>query len=220
MGERHRLIVGVDFGTTFTGISFAMAYESPEVHQVENWPQFDGSFIRARKTPTQIAYVDGLASKPWGYQVRDSGMAACAWMKYHLDREAAESNLDDPGLRDEMRRGLFRVSSLEGIDLVAERVTTDYLTEVLSFTVRQLEREYSRAILSVTNINFWLTRPSVWGFHAVHKLMTAVEMAARAAKFPGLRGQDEYGLIVEPEAAAFALTDAPEYDVEDGIEVI
>ncbi|KAI8624521.1 hypothetical protein F5Y19DRAFT_453982 [Xylariaceae sp. FL1651] len=217
---RHRLIVGLDFGTTFTGISFAMTTESLMVHPIDKWPAMDGSSITARKTPTQIAYNQGLTSRPWGYQVKHGCKNSYAWMKYHLDSAAAPSEFDDPLLAEEMQQGIFHISGVR----TAEQITVDYLTEVLRFTVEHIGQELGENILRVTSISFWLTRPALWGFQAQQKLKKAVETAAKEAKFPGTRDLDEFGLIAEPEAAAFAIIvdgddgiDGEGDDIDDGI---
>jgi hypothetical protein len=193
----------------YKGISIGMT-EGEEIFPVMEWSTFDGPVMTARKTPTQIAYIAGQDSKAWGYNFKPD-MRPCAWMKYHLDKNSHTSQYDDPKLLTHMEEGLFSIPKYK----VAEDITVDYLKEVLKYTAAYLADSFSEAILSVTSIKFWLTKPAIWGDEAKVKLLRAVEAAAQNANFWGIRKEDEYGLLSEPEAAAFAtLADQEEDDIE------
>ncbi|PVH96163.1 actin-like ATPase domain-containing protein [Periconia macrospinosa] len=203
-----QLVVGLDFGTTHTGISFAMTGVEKTL-SIENWPAYDGSMVNARKTPTHIAYPPGEPHL-WGYQV-GTNPDLCAWMKYHLDRDSPQTPYDDPGLKQAMEDGLL---SLQGTK-DPEQVSTDYLREVLKFTVTELKNKLGPNLLKVTSIKWWLAKPAIWGGQAELRLQKIVEDAASGAGFGGSRAQDEFNFVSEPEAAAFSLFgDAEEFKHE------
>lgn len=181
---------------------------------IDVWPNFDGLTIEGSKTPTQIAYLINQNSKPWGYKLQP-GMKPCAWMKYHLDKAGHPSPYDDPKLNQEIRDGLFSAPNGKRV----EEILIDYLKEILKYTVKWLKEEYQEEILDVTTIKFWLTKPAKWGDEAQIKLLRAVKAAAREAGFYGIREEDEFGLISEPEAAAFATLADEESEYENVVEV-
>lgn len=233
MQQRRQLVVGIDFGSSYTGkqsqfflkmsfiansshsqgVSFAMT-EDECIVPISVWPNFDGSTIEGSKTPTQIAYLTNQKSKPWGYKLKP-GIKPCAWMKYHLDKTGHPSTYDDPKLNQEIENGLFSAPTGKRV----EDILVDYLKAILKYTVKKLKEEYQEEILDVTSIKFWLTKPAKWGDEAQIKLLRAIQAAAREANFYGIRKEDKFGLISEPEAAAFATLADEESEYEGLIKV-
>src|SRR5947207_6913108 len=78
-----RLVVAIDFGTTFTGVAF---YHSPnpfgaaveerdvqriaqQIEMIDNWPQ-TGHLHYSGKTPSVISYHNPDGTHTWGGRVR------------------------------------------------------------------------------------------------------------------------------------------------------
>ncbi|KXS95922.1 hypothetical protein AC578_5199 [Pseudocercospora eumusae] len=204
----HRLIVGVDFGTTFTGVSWvstdgAHVKVLDDVHCVRDWPGpgRDGDY--SWKTPSRIAYgVDnGRASNACGFEVLPR-MKSYAWMKLLLDPEQA-TRFDDASLYESEGAGvLSRPFNKSTVELCA-----DFLAEIAGFAYKSLAKRLSPEVLKATPIDFWFTVPAVWSDRAKFDTLRAAQKAARLAKIQCHQDSQVF-LIREPEAAAIATLSA------------
>lgn len=73
--EKTKLIVGIDYGTTYSGISFAYS-NATDFKDIFPWTKYPGSSSHGAehcvKAPTQVAFADenpDLEETAWGYQV-------------------------------------------------------------------------------------------------------------------------------------------------------
>lgn len=154
------------------------------------------NYDHLEKAPSVLAYArenEDLADDAWGYQVTP-GMASYSWTKLLLDKNALQSESDDPALQNVIHSGMLRVpDGREAVDVVA-----DYLKCIYTMFWKVLiEKLGGRDILDVTPIEFWLSVPAIWSDEAKF----ATRDAARRAGF-GVRRGDQINLISEPEAAA------------------
>ncbi|KAH6612882.1 hypothetical protein B0J18DRAFT_447382 [Chaetomium sp. MPI-SDFR-AT-0129] len=197
--DRLKIILGVDYGTTFTGVSYVTSDKTSidDIDVFRTWPG-DGRPVEGNwKTPTVIAYGAenrGVSRNHWGYEVR-RGMASCSWTKLLLDTSAETSEFDDPSLRNATGSALFHLP--RGKD--AQMVCQDFLTEVYRFVVDNLKMRMTPEVFDMTPIECYLTVPAIWA----DKARSTTWEAAKAAGF-GSRPFDEIRMIAEPEAAAIA----------------
>ncbi|KAL3466945.1 hypothetical protein BJX64DRAFT_284094 [Aspergillus heterothallicus] len=186
------IVVGIDFGTTATGVSFAKPtifpsgtrYLAPGVYK--NWP----SERSVGKIPSRIAYPDensdrGMAvtdSPAWGSAVRP-GMHAYTWTKLLLDATAPITPYDDKdALLVAGVLGVFRTSPRP-----AECAVADYLRNIYQYIPR------------ILNVNPDYFREA--GFYSRPQdhvqYMTESEAAVWAAvQDPNLRIQPYEGVLV------------------------
>ncbi|TID18547.1 heat shock 70 kDa protein 12A [Venturia nashicola] len=237
MSTRHRYIVGLDFGTTYTG-KYSLLYnfqrnealdvlltqnlgishvdstksKLEDIQVIRNWPGPSKEFDEVWKTPSKIAYradntegLDGAKARGkteiWGYQVTP-GMDSYSWMKLLLDKDTKLTKFDDSNLLDSLSR--LSVTSGQGIlqlpyGKTATEVCSDFLQGIYEYTMSELERIQSPAVIKITPIEFWVTVPATWS----DKAKKATKNAALRAGF-GSRKEDEVFMITEPEAAAVA----------------
>lgn len=233
--NRHKYIVGLDFGTTFTGkvsaprtdkaadlrlpgISHVASTKNSikDIEVIRNWPGLDECW----KTPSKIAYevkaeptennVISDRQPQWGHQVR-CDVNSYSWMKLRLDQHTRLTKFDDISLASlpGSREGLLALPP--GKDAV--ELCADYLRCVYDFTFSELERRMSEQVLKITPMEFWVTHPATWSDQAKQATLEA----AKRAGF-GTRPGDTIHLITEPEAAAVAaLSELVEYGVGDPI---
>ncbi|KAK4892651.1 hypothetical protein LTR27_008927 [Elasticomyces elasticus] len=213
---RHRLVIGVDFGTTysgmleqcharcaitangiFLGVSFGTTDKTSadDINVIRTWPGKDGEW----KVPSRIAYANenskvGLTQNAWGYQVEPT-MTSCSWTKLLLDMGAEHNAHDDPSLQLAVDQGMLRLPP----DVSPQQVCSDFLKEVHTYMTARLTKQVSKQVLDSTPVDCWLTVPAVWSDQA----QSATRAAARAAGFGG-RPQDTINIISEPEAGAIA----------------
>ena len=69
MADVHRIVVGVDFGTTFSAVAWAESTKAGQVEIISNWPTA-GRLVGAQ-VPTEIAFPDPADSSKisWGYNI-------------------------------------------------------------------------------------------------------------------------------------------------------
>ncbi|KAL4884219.1 hypothetical protein BJY04DRAFT_215649 [Aspergillus karnatakaensis] len=214
--SRGRRVVGVDYGTTGTGVAYARhtggpnTRAHPSVHQHYTW---HGTHS-VERVPSRIAYRHDNKENSafedkdyiWGSEVQPD-MWACSWTKLQLDPTALLSEYDDKDLNISAQDGIFHL--VDGKS--ADDVIVDYLTPVYKEILAVLGIEADDTSAS---IDFWFPIPVTWPLEA----KAAFEKVIERAGF-GQRKGDSVNFIPEPEAAAGAvLLDNPEsFHVGDGL---
>lgn len=68
MAELHRIVVGIDFGTTYSAVAWAETSKPSHIEVIKNWPT-SGQLVGAQ-VPSEISYKDGdTTSFSWGYDI-------------------------------------------------------------------------------------------------------------------------------------------------------
>ncbi|KAJ6155810.1 hypothetical protein N7470_006376 [Penicillium chermesinum] len=196
----HKIIVGVDYGTTFTGVSFVNSSQGAEnIHVIRTWPGPARVQDETWKTPSRIAYKRenlslGEQDVAWGYQVTPR-MKSYTWTKLLLDNQKKHI-LSIEDLDIIQGHGLLAVPSFKR---QPREVCADYLAEIYTYIISYLERRLTHEILGETSLVFYFTIPAIWSDKAKQDTWDA----ARVAGF-GSRPKDDINMITEPEAAALA----------------
>ncbi|KAH0551471.1 hypothetical protein GP486_007314 [Trichoglossum hirsutum] len=203
-----RLIVGVDFGTTYSGVAAVYTSTPEDVDVIKTWP--GGNGITSDKVPTEIAYDPTPPSNPamtpsssngsipstangqsaganikWGFQFKpEDPRLRC--IKLFLDRNQKLPHFVSP---------LETAAQLRKYDRNVMDAVSDYLTQLYKHTMDTLTRRYGESFMSTTKVEFVLTVPAVWSDAAKNATLVAAERA-------GLGNRHSLRLISEPEAAA------------------
>ncbi|CAI7603384.1 unnamed protein product [Penicillium crustosum] len=182
--ERPKLIVGVDFGTTFSGVAWGLKDCPDEIELIQTWP--GGGNITSQKVPTLCSY-DGKHTK-WGYQTDK------------LIHPGKEQRLIQGVklLLDESQKFRYTPASksqevIKDLNKTPMEVAGDYLGKLVAHAQDVLTRRFSTA-LQTMDLEYILTVPAVWSDKAKDLTMQA---AHRAGISPA-----SLGLLSEPEAAA------------------
>ncbi|KAK8152019.1 hypothetical protein BC567DRAFT_253272 [Phyllosticta citribraziliensis] len=188
----HKIVLGLDFGTTFTGVAYGTtAGTSQEVEVISNWP---GASIAAQKVPSRIAYEEEnlkLSSDKWGYQV-NGRMASYSWFKLLLDSNVDRTKYDDVSLFTAYS-GILQLPEWRSPRDVVE----DYLGHICEFATEFLAKRFTEESFRTIPIEVWITVPAIWS-DAAKDQTRAAAMAAGFGSHPG----DTVKMITEPEAAA------------------
>lgn len=62
------IVVGLDFGTTFTGVAYADSQIPHAIHVIQDWRNDQGGMSTTSKVPTKLCYTND-GSFQWGAQV-------------------------------------------------------------------------------------------------------------------------------------------------------
>ncbi|TGO59243.1 hypothetical protein BOTNAR_0166g00110 [Botryotinia narcissicola] len=195
-GSGHKIVIGIDYGTTYSGVSYVTTDKAglEDINIMSPWP---GDPHVSWKTPTRIAYSEeNLKTKnnKWGFEVT-SKMKSYSWTKLLLDKNAAAMEHDDPSLTSLTGSGMLQLPPFRD----AAGVCEDYLHEVYTHVSSTLREQMTDLTFENTPIECWVTLPAVWSEEA----KDATLKAAKNAGF-GKRPGDEIYTIAEPEAAAIA----------------
>ncbi|EEP82793.1 predicted protein [Uncinocarpus reesii 1704] len=184
---RNRRIVGVDFGTTYSGVSLVDALDDIKgVQIIREWP---GSEDHKPKIATTIAYQNG---KPlWGGQVKP-GMQSWSWFKLGMASKECASTEDDPLLQQAVGMSLMKCPPGK----TPQTLCKDFLTGLCKHIMTNLGKEFGKA-LDVTPLEFVFSTPADWGEVYIEKLKRAAREAGFATK-----PLDGIFTIEEPTAAA------------------
>lgn len=233
--EKTKLIVGIDYGTTYSGLSFAYS-NATDFKDIFPWTKYPGSSSHGAehcvKAPTQVAFADEnpeLEENAWGYQVEagyDSlfsvlrfehylthnhhRMRTCAWTKLLLDKSSLASVHDDPDLY--LSQGMDILHLPKGRS--AKDVATEYLKGMKRMFDTAVKEHLGAQNIDHLPIDFWLTVPASWSEKA--KMLT--KSAATDAGF-ATRPIDRIMLISEPEAAAQLALKSSLHRLEDFVKV-
>ncbi|CAO1601112.1 hypothetical protein XANCAGTX0491_004776 [Xanthoria calcicola] len=176
-----QLIIGLDFGTTFSGIAFAFTNANqPEPTSILDWPGLEG--FKQPKVPTILSYdPNQKTSFTWGAQKHKH--AKIEGMKLLLD-PGQETPLYIPETNT--------AAELKKLGKPATDVVTDYITAIYRHALNRIETKIPAEYLKMCQKKFVVTVPAVWSA----KAMNATLLAAKQA------GIHPVSLIKEPEAAA------------------
>ena len=211
--SKSDLVIGIDFGTTFTGVAFAhtgnvtgndVSKIAENLDVVKAWPNRGLQY--AEKTPTIISYKTDPPT--WGGNVKPRDEPQVSHFKLGLqprvaDHYRAGNNSSvlaflDPNWKNP-------VPNKNAVDFAA-----DYLTCIHRYVKEvALPRQFGETFLRGQQISYVITVPAIWKDSA--KALT--RQAAERAGIP----QRKLELITEPEAAAlYCATICREVDLKNG----
>ncbi|KAL6717539.1 hypothetical protein ACLMJK_005454 [Lecanora helva] len=194
LGPDRKILVAVDFGTTFSGLAWAQS-RKPEVQTpITQWPDASSGGlegISSDKVPSEMKY-DGQNFK-WGFQIPDS-VQRHQTFKLDLDPSqnrttALASQYHDPK------------KAPPAYDEDAERITTDYMGALRKHAEQILRYKLPDSALKSTPVEYIITVPAVWSDTAQAKTRTCAQAA-------GMGVGANLHIISEPEAAALYALDA------------
>ncbi|EFR01012.1 hypothetical protein MGYG_04014 [Nannizzia gypsea CBS 118893] len=198
----HKIIVGIDYGTTFTGASYVSTTSSDikDIIVIGTWPGPSRDTETVFKTPSRIAYqFEDIRSNSirWGFQV-EPGMTSFSWTKLLLDQNTALGVFDDNNLENASKLGILQLPhGKTAVDVVA-----DFLTEVRAHVFKMIEKQVTKETLRITPIEYWFTVPAIWSDQAKAQTKTAAQRAGFVYNIE--RPSDQMFMVTEPEAAAIA----------------
>ncbi|KAL9052621.1 MAG: hypothetical protein Q9206_004239 [Seirophora lacunosa] len=183
----RKLLIAVDFGTTFSGVAWAQT-RRPDVQTIIiQWPDNSSGGlegISSDKVPTELRYNGSDCQ--WGFQVDDFGPRH-QWFKLDLDSNQSR------GVSDLSRQYPDQHALPPGYNVSGEKLCTDYLTALRKHTEAVLKHKLPQSILKSTPIEYIITTPAVWSDNAQAKTRSCAEAAGMGKQLM---------IISEPEAAA------------------
>ncbi|TLS21543.1 uncharacterized protein PpBr36_10253 [Pyricularia pennisetigena] len=190
------LIVGIDFGTTFSGVAWATTDElqaNPnDVNLIMTWP---GTGREESKCPTELSYDDD-GKTHWGFDVPPDA-DSISWFKLLLLREEDVEN--DMYVCEHLSRGR---EFLSRADKTAVDVVADFLRAMWNHTIAKIERARGQTVVDALVFRVVITVPAIWKGYARQAMHKAAEQADILNKRAA--GPTQLAFANEPEAAAMS----------------
>ncbi|KAG1140410.1 hypothetical protein G6F37_001775 [Rhizopus arrhizus] len=187
--DNYKLVIAYDFGTTFSGASYAFTHNTiPEVFDVQKWPHKGGNFYP--KTPTISAYKRTEPTKlvNWGHGAKKL-MTKPQAAKEHFILTNFKLHLDE----NLHPRGTLAENKKSAVDNIA-----DYLKALHEYVLEDVSRGFAKNY-DQSSFRYCLTVPAMWSDLAKFSMRRA---AIKAGLIHADDPQDRLILISEPEAAA------------------
>ncbi|KAI4620108.1 hypothetical protein J4E80_004634 [Alternaria sp. BMP 0032] len=188
----NRLIIAIDYGTTFTGIAFCETSDTGVVGKtiilIQDWPCRNTRIATKDKVPSELALKD-FAN--WGSLIAPTEQRHM-WTKLLLDDPKA-------GEVDKIMRELS-LSSDQGPSTKPVEIIAKYLAHIKAHTIKNLDIHYGKGLWQTLPLTLVVTVPAVWSDAAKHSTLQAVDKAGfNSIELPQLK---RTVLTTEPEAAA------------------
>ncbi|KAK6513826.1 hypothetical protein TWF506_008259 [Arthrobotrys conoides] len=208
-GEGRRLVIGIDFGTTYSGVSYALVLpgENPEAVKVKQvrWlsifgddnPNLGGkipSTIGLEKNKSWSVNQEGRkfnGEMRWGFDKNPEGYDVFQWMKILLEPVDTSGYQDSPHVQ--RTKELLRKHGITAVELV-----TEYL-KLLWNAAKDEIRDCLPQAFDTAEKTIVLSVPAGWSEQATQNTYVA---AAAAFAGQGIDCRRDLKLINEPAAAA------------------
>ncbi|TKA23757.1 hypothetical protein B0A50_07039 [Salinomyces thailandicus] len=212
--SKAQLIVGIDFGTTFSGVAFAFATNTEAKEDIiVEWP---GAGTQTKqKIPTVLYYDQHQQVVGWGPDIAEAlaptgypkpGVQKVEWFKLQL--MLSGNTYIDPINLPPLPPGKSEID-----------VAADYLFKLRQAMRNQLQKSLGEVFnREERNIKYFLTVPAIWNDAG----KAATRAAAIQAGFLRDENDNRLTLISEPEAAAMfcAKTGLLNLKVHDAILIV
>ncbi|KAF9762171.1 hypothetical protein IL306_003548 [Fusarium sp. DS 682] len=200
----RRIIVGIDFGTTYSGVAWAESRNPSRRTCITQWPvssaNKEGEY--SDKVPTKLRYNGDKIE--WGFSIPMNApqQEVVEWFKLDLD----------PPLRAD-----GRLASTYGIrgGRNVDRLVTDFISQLSEHLLYTLREKLGNGLVSNTPLEFHVTVPAIWSDLAKDKTKKACEKVGISAF------KHHVHLVSEPEAAAiYALNDIDPHGLKVGNTIV
>ncbi|ERS97679.1 hypothetical protein HMPREF1624_05850 [Sporothrix schenckii ATCC 58251] len=200
-----RIVMAIDYGTTFTGVAYAQSVGRPidlnDIHVVQNWP--GASEV---KVPSQISYSNSKNRLlQYGYSIDDDSEVLS---KTKLELQESRDRGRELTTFTQTLHGLasLRLNDANAIAgriprhlaKTAEDIVQDYLERIADVTYDDMINTLGRAVPEQIPIDLVITHPAKWSEEALNKTYRAA-ISSFGDRFPTIRN---VSFVSEPEACA------------------
>ncbi|KAA8631132.1 hypothetical protein SMACR_07358 [Sordaria macrospora] len=192
---RSIIIIGKDFGTTFSGVAYTWSTKGDKVQVITSWDTDNYSSSNEEKTPSALSFL-GEGQVNWGYSVpKDADQLK--WFKLLL--------LDEEDLPEDVKassrileaRAYLRSHNRTPIEAIAV-----YLRCLWNHCIQRITESVSKTLVNYSKFHVVMTLPAIWPDYARSRMREAANIAGILG--PRAAGETELTFLSEPEAAAIA----------------
>lgn len=194
-GPDNTILVGIDFGTTYSGVAFTWSNKIERMEVISSWDSELHSSSDEEKTPTAISF--GPKGKVnWGYNIpfyAEQGK----WFKLLL--------IDDKDLPEDVRKSIKIKEArayLKKHNKTPVAVIAGFLRLLWNHCNQRITETVSRSLVNYSKFHIVITLPAIWPDYARNRMREAAEQAGMLSA--RVAGETTLSFISEPEAAALA----------------
>ncbi|KAF0638040.1 hypothetical protein FPSE5266_00075 [Fusarium pseudograminearum] len=189
------ITIGIDFGTTYSGIAWASSREPENIQVVTGWKTELNHRSPAKKVPTQLFYSSG-SDTSWGYSV-PADKDALKWFKLLLiDEKDIPAKITNSS-QFQHSRELLETMKKGPIDAIG-----CFLSKIWSHAMDSIESKLGKELVRNSEFQVVVTLPAIWSPYARYRMEKAVEVSR--IRSPRPCGNTTVCFISEPQAAALA----------------
>nr|XP_036582566.1 uncharacterized protein CTRU02_07610 [Colletotrichum truncatum]KAF6791270.1 hypothetical protein CTRU02_07610 [Colletotrichum truncatum] len=194
----HDIVIGIDFGTTFSGVSWAYSGQPTDIEVISRWESKLGRNSDKEKTPTEMVYQENKGGVFWGYGIPpNSNQKPLKWFKLLLVDE------------DDLPQNVRESSQMATARKLAKRFNKDpveiiscYLRHLWNHAIECIVLSAGKDLVKMCKFHVVITLPAIWSDYAKQRMRRAAENAGLLKERP--IGNTTLTFISEPEAAALA----------------
>ncbi|KAK3939278.1 hypothetical protein QBC46DRAFT_388319 [Diplogelasinospora grovesii] len=207
-----RVIIALDYGTTFTGIAYLsitgrhkeldLDTLQKDTRVLQAWPTHE-----SEKVPSEYSYSPSpKGCRQWGYDIDDNSRVL-KWTKLELEetknrttelRTLAET-LYGLRLLDLTPEAIIRNDIPRHLAKEPEDIVKEYLDQIAEQTFTDITTTLGRHVPERLPIDMVVTHPAKWSDRALNSTYRAVRAAFNPDIFPTIRNIQ---FVTEPEACA------------------
>ncbi|CAI0651912.1 unnamed protein product [Colletotrichum noveboracense] len=183
--SERKIIVGIDFGTTYSGVAWAETQRADRRTAITTWPI--SKTVRegesSDKVPTKLRYAGDEVQ--WGFSIPITAPQdeVVEWFKLDLDPSLQSMG---QAVSSEARGG-------RNVD----KLVTDYISALGEHLMYTLREKLGDQVVTTTPLEFVVTVPAIWSDLAKEKTKQACQKASGLSS-----SKSPIHLVSEPEAAA------------------
>ncbi|KZL68672.1 hsp70 family chaperone [Colletotrichum tofieldiae] len=194
----NAIVIGIDFGTTFSGVSWAFSGQPNDIEVITRWEAELNFASDTEKTPTAIRYRGAQGSVSWGYGIPvEETSDAMRWFKLLL--------IDETDLPENLRtssqiataRKMVKAANKDPVDVISS-----YIRHLWNHSIECIGISAGNELVKLCRFHIVITLPAIWPEYAKARMRRAAENAGLLEKRPA--GGTTLAFISEPEAAALA----------------
>ncbi|KAF4951137.1 hypothetical protein FGADI_7752 [Fusarium gaditjirri] len=189
------IIIGLDFGTTYSGIAWAYSREPEDIELITSWDSEFNNCSDVEKAPIQLLYDDKKGTS-WGYSI-PADKDALKWFKLLL-----LDNEDVPIMVSKSSQMRCAQKLLDKMKKDPVEVIACYLRKIWNHAIDSIQRTVGAELLQKSPFRVVITLPAIWPPYAQQRM----KQAAKSSGILDARscGETKLRFISEPEAAALA----------------
>ncbi|KAF5607897.1 heat shock 70 kDa 12B [Fusarium subglutinans] len=189
------LVLGIDFGTTYSGIAWCRAGDINEIKFITNWKKRSFAQGDKQKVPSAIFYHHLNDEDPeWGATTPQDD-TVLRWFKLLL--------VDEKDLPDHIRHSV-QLKIARALMLKANKtpvqILGDYLRQLWHHCRQNILRAEGRRMMTVSTVHLVVTLPAIWPYYVRSRMTEALGHAGLLNITK--TGHTTLAFISEPEAAA------------------
>ncbi|WQF77374.1 Putative Heat shock protein 70 family [Colletotrichum destructivum] len=198
--KEHVIVVGIDFGTTFSGVSWAYSGQPDVIEVITRWETELNFASDTEKTPTAILFQKSQGEVFWGSGIPlDTDQEPLKWFKLLLVDEGDLPPDIQHSSQIATAKALAKAANKDSIEIISS-----YLRLLWNHSMECIGISAGEETVKLCRFHVVITLPAIWPDYAKTRMRRAAEYAGITHKRPV--GETTLAFISEPEAAALATT--------------